>query len=164
MKTKLILVFAALITAVISSSAQSKKDLETSLKDCTASKDSVQKLYTSLSAKHDSIYKQYVAYDSMYSVIKEKVFLYKFDPKRTSELIDSLRASRNQVLTGQKDSLTMLANENATMKAKLDNLTNAEAEKEKAVSSLKQLKELLDTKIINQQEFDIKKAALLQKL
>jgi hypothetical protein len=164
MKTKLILFLALFITSVISSRAQSKKEIETSLKDCTTAKDSIQKELTGLSAKHDSIYKQYIAYDSMYQVVRTKVFQYKFDPIRTSELIDSLRASNNKGLSGQKDSLAILTAENSSMKAKLDSLTSVDAEKAKAVSSLKQLKELLDTKIITQQEYDIKKTVLIQKL
>jgi len=164
MKTKLLLILVLLITGVFSTSAQSKKEMEASIKNCTDARDSIQKEYTSLSAKHDSIYKNYIAYDSMYQAIKEKVFLYKFDPIRTSELIDSLRASRNQSLSGQRDSLAILTTENASMKAKLDSLTNTEAEKAKAVSDLKQLKELLDTKILTQQEYDIKKTILIQKL
>ena len=45
----------------------------------------------------------------------------------------------------------------------IDSLLKAEADKTKLVAELKQLKELLDAKIITETEFDSKKNALMEK-
>jgi hypothetical protein len=175
MKTRSLLLLVLLLTAVISVRAQSKKDVETNLIGCTKAKDSIQKAYTDLSAIHKSVNKAYLAYDSMYRVIKEKVFLADFNPVRMPVLLDSLKATRNLEFSGQttilkdtisilRKSISVLNNEIILLNAKIDGLAGKEAEKTKAVSDLKLLKELLDGKIITQEEFDAKKTKLLEKL
>jgi len=56
-----------------------------------------------------------------------------------------------------------LEKENVTLKAKVASLEAADANKEKIVGELKQLKELLDTNIITQEEYDIRKNKLMAK-
>jgi uncharacterized protein len=175
MKTKTLLLFVFLFAAGISAMAQSKKDIENSLNSCTKAKDSIQKAYTRLIAIHDSINKVYqlknitfLAYDSMYRVIKTKVLLKDFNPKRMPVLLDSLKAARNlefstQAITYQ-DSLSVLKRENTRFKALNDILTVEASDKTKVVNDLKQLKDLLESKIITQEEFDAKKAKLIEKL
>lgn len=163
MKTKLLLLSVFLILTVISTHAQSKKDIEDNLNKCTLAKDSIQKSLTGLSAKYDSIIKSFIPYDTMYHVIKDKVLMRDFNPMNMSTLLDSLRKTRNEELSGKKDSLSILKGDNAMLKAKVDSLSNDDAVKTKVVNDLKQLKELLDAKIITQAEFDTKKEILIRK-
>ncbi len=173
MKKQSLLLLVLLIAAIISTQAQSKKDVEANYASCTAAKDSLQKLYTGLSATYeslnktyDSINKAYFAYDSMYQVIKEKVILHDFDPEKMSHLIDSLKTSRESAFSGIKstlnDSITALKQENIKLKATIASLEAATQDNTKLVNDLKQLKELLDAQIITQEEFDGKKAKLLE--
>ncbi|HOW24970.1 MAG TPA: SHOCT domain-containing protein, partial [Bacteroidales bacterium] len=62
------------------------------------------------------------------------------------------------------DSIVSLNKENTELKTTIEMLKVETADKTKVVNDLKQLKELLDTGIITQAEFDAKKAALLEKL
>ena len=109
---------------------------------------------------------------------------YSFDPARSSFLIDSMKASRDSLfslqvskplLTASADSVDMLLKSNSMLKAKIDSLKFAwekslvtvpteELEKSKAISNLKQLKELLDNKIINETEYITLKKKYLSKL
>jgi multidrug resistance efflux pump len=67
-----------------------------------------------------------------------------------------------------------MKNKNIKLQATLDSLglgndpakalAKQEADKQKAIADLKQLKELLDAKIITQEEFDTRKKKLLEKL
>jgi len=123
----------------------------------------------SLTAKLDSVSGELTRYTGMYSVLYEKVF--QFLPEKTSFLIDSLRTSRDSVsvLTGgtnsmASDSVLMLMKENKTLMAKIDSVQLAwekektfipaeDIENAKVIMGLKQLKELLDEKIISDAEF-----------
>ena len=124
----------------------------------------------SLTAQLDSVSRELTRYTGMYGVLYEKVFHYQFLPEKTSFLIDSLRTSRDSasVLTGAKsmasDSVLMLMKENKILMAKIDSVKMAwEKEKTfipaedidnaKTITGLKQLKELLDEKIITDAEF-----------
>lgn len=168
MKTKLSVLFVLLIAAVSFTQAQSKKDIEADLAKCTITKDSIQNLLTGLSSNYDSISKACIAYDTMYSAVKEKVLLYDFDPLKTSELIDSLQTGRDGAFTGMSDtmndSIAILVEENTKLKELIESMGGEGDEDTEIVNDLKQLKELLDAEIITQEEFDAKKAALLEKL
>jgi hypothetical protein len=125
----------------------------------------------SLTAKLDSVSGELTRYTGMYSVLYEKVFHYQFLPEKTSFLIDSLRTSRDSVsvLTGgtnsmASDSVLMLMKENKILMAKIDSVQLAwekektfipaeDIENAKVIMGLKQLKELLDEKIISDAEF-----------
>ena len=142
--------------------AQSKKDIEDNLAMCTATKDSIQNELTELSANYDSISKVMIAYDTMYSVIKEKVLMQDFEPANMSQIIDSLRSEQSSLFaTALNDSLSILEQENTKLK---ESLLDSSDDSEKVVNDLKQLKGLLDEGIITQEEFDTKKAVMLEKL
>ncbi len=168
MKTKLSVLFVLLIAVVTFTQAQSKKDIEENLSQCTITKDSIQNLLTGLSAKYDSINKACIAYDTMYNAIKEKVFQDDFDPANMSELIDSLRTGKEVVFSGitttLNDSISLLEQENTKLKATIESLSTGNGDDNtQLVNDLKQLKELLDAQIITQEEFDVKKTELLEK-
>jgi len=157
--TVLIVLFMAVGTLTL---AQSKKDIEDNLAKCTATNDSIQNLLTGLSANYDSISTAMIAYDTMYKVIKEKVLLQDFDPANMSLIIDSLRTEQSSLFaTALNDSLSILEQENTELKAAIG---DGGDDSEKVISELKQLKGLLDEEIITQEEFDTKKAVLLEKL
>ena len=163
MKTKLSVLFVLLFAAVTFTQAQSKKDIEADFARCTATKDSIQNLLTGLSATYDSINKACIAYDTMYKVIKEEVFLHDFDPANMSELIDSLRTEREEVfVTTLNDSISLLKQENTELKATIESMATGDDDNTKLVNELKQLKELLDEQILTQEEFDAKKTELLE--
>jgi hypothetical protein len=144
--------------------------------------DSLTKANQALTLKADSLSAELVKYFGVYTVIKEKVIHYDFDPAKTSFLIDSLKASRDSAfakLTPQPgvvfDSIPLLKNEIRVLRATIDSvsvrgseklaaLTTEEIEKAKAVSNLKQLKELLDAKIITEAEFIAAKRKYIDKL
>ena len=108
--------------------------------------------------------------DLYYGTIKEKVLIEDFDPAALPEIIDSLINSRDEKISGLStssetlsDSLSTVSAELATLKGTLATLENAESDKEKLVAELKQLKELLDSGIFTQEEYDSKKADLVKK-
>ena len=164
MKTKLSVLFVLLIAAVTFTQAQSKKDIEADLAKCNTTKDSIQNLLTGLSTTYDSINKVCIAYDTMYNVIKEKVFQHDYDPANMSELIDSLRAGRDETFSGFNDSISILVEENTKLKELIESMGGESDEDTEIITDLKQLKELFDTEIITQEEFDAKKTELLEKL
>ena len=171
MKKKLSVLFVLLIAVVTFTHAQSKKEVEADLIKCTTAKDSIQNLLSGLSASYDSINKVCIAYDTMYNAIKEKVFLDDFDPANMSELIDSLQTEAfsgitvlNDSITVMNDSITVLQVENAELIAKIESMTADTGSETERVNSLKQLKELLDANILTQEEFDAKKAELIEEL
>jgi hypothetical protein len=175
MKKGLPWLFVIMIVTVTTTFAQSKKDLESDYAKCIIAKDSVQKALTGLSATYDVLSKNYdsvsktcLVYDTMYNVIRERIFKYAYKPSNMPALLDSLAASRNSAFTflstTMSDSITVLNKKNADLKAVIETLSTQEDQSAKVVSDLKQLKELLDSGIITQTEFDAKKAILLEKL
>jgi hypothetical protein len=146
--------------------------------------DSLTKATIVLTRQADSISAELQKYLEVYTVIKEKVIHYNFDPKKTSFLIDSLKASRDAEFSKlapvaqpalPADSILFLIKENKNLKTTLDSmkiagmkistaLTKEEIAKATAISSLKQLKELVDTKIITESEFIALKKKYLEKL
>ena len=171
MKKKLSVLFVLLIAVVTFTHAQSKKEVEEDLIKCTSAKDSIQNLLSGLSISYDSINKVCIAYDTMYNAIKEKVFLDDFDPSNMSELIDSLQTEAfsgitvlNDSITVLNDSTTVLQVENAELIAKIESMTAGTGGEDEIVNSLKLLKDLLDANILTQEEFDAKKAVLIEKL
>jgi hypothetical protein len=137
----------------------------------------------SVSGQLDSVSREMVKYLGVYDAIKEKILHYNFDPTRAAYLIDSLKASRDSsalLVTGipksqlPVDSINFLLKENVKLMAKIDSLKAAltlnlavpsdELEKAKAIGNLKQLKELLDAKIITDAEFLAMKKKYIDKL
>jgi hypothetical protein len=145
--------------------------------------DSLTKVSKTLSLQLDSVSGELVKYTGMYTALKEKVIHYNFDPARTGFLIDSLKTSRDSsallLTTVSKpmanDSILMYLKQNKMLLAKIDSIKVAwekerntvpadELEKAKAISNLKQLKELLADKIITETEFITLKKKYLNKL
>ena len=146
--------------------------------------DTLKQTNAALSTKLDSVSKELVKYIGVYDAIVEKVVHYKFDPTRSAYLIDSLKASRDSTIAlltavpkskTASDSLYMVLKESTLLKAKIDSIKAAwaaekalvsseEMEKAKAFSNLKQLKELLDAKIITDTEFIALKKKYIDKL
>lgn len=156
-----ILLFAAFQGFGQKSKKQDPKDLKI---------DSLSKANSALSVQLDSVSKDQKLYYGLYTTIKEKVILQDFDPAQMPQIIDSLRAGRDATFAGLtaaseslRDSLAMLNKENNNLKAKLDSLTVDEGDKTELIAELKQLKELLDTKIITQAEYDAKKKVVMDK-
>jgi hypothetical protein len=136
----------------------------------TSKLDSTTKAGTMLATNLDSISKDLLKYQGMYTVIKDKVVLKDFDPTEMGQIIDSLKAGREATFSGLTetsatltDSVSALTKENTSLKATIASMEAAQADKEKIVAELKQLKELLDSKIITQEEYDIKKSKLMSK-
>jgi hypothetical protein len=145
--------------------------------------DSLMKNNKTLTLQLDSVSKELVKYVGVYDAIKEKILHYKFDPTRSAYLIDSLKASRDSTSllavvpksTTASDSLYLVLKESTLLKARIDSImvawgkeksamTAEEIEKAKAVGNLKQLKELLDSKIISDAEYVALKKKYLEKL
>lgn len=140
--------------------------------------DSLTQVSNALTVQLDSVSADLDTYLGVYNTLIEEVFRYEFDPAKTSFLIDSLRTTRDSTFTTAttilQDSLLLVNNENMSLNATIDSLTMvldeiaamevSDEEKDEAIDDLKQLKELLDSEIITQEEFDDKKAKLLEKL
>jgi hypothetical protein len=129
--------------------------------------DSLTVVTKNLSLKLDSITLELVKYLGVYDAIKEKVLHYNFDPTRTPYLIDSLKASRDSTMA----LLTVVPKTNVVTdslvkinEVKIVIESASEIERAQAVSSLKQLKDLLDAKIITDAEFVALKSKYLSKL
>ena len=97
-----------------------------------------------------------------------------FDPDRLPDIIDSIRASRDSASflksAPLRDSLTLVSNQNTQLRAQLDSMTVGQqkkaaesADKAKLITELKDLKSLLDAKIITQAEFEAKKKIIMEK-
>ena len=135
--------------------------------------DSLTKVNSSMSVQLDSISKDQKLYYGLYTTIKEKVILRDFDPAQMPQIIDSLRAGRDATFAGLtaasaslRDTLVILDQQNKHLKAQLDSLAVASAaggDKTQLIAELKQLKELLDAKILTQPEYDAKKKVVMDK-
>jgi hypothetical protein len=177
---KILIMTLAFLLVVLQSSGQRKSKVDP--KD--AQIDTLTTVNKSLSLKLDSVSGELVKYYGVYTVIKEKVLHYNFDPTRTAYLIDSLKAGRDSTAamlalipksTSASDSLYMLLKESTMLKVKIDSIKTAwkmekaavpqeEIDKANAIASLKQLKDLLADKIITETEFITLKKKYLQKL
>jgi hypothetical protein len=178
MKTLLTMLLVLLVSFQVTGQKKSKVDPK------DAQIDSLTRYSNSLTVQLDSVSKELVKYVGVYNVVKEKVIHYNFDPTRMSYLIDSLKASRDAEfakLTNDSlhvvatDSIPILKNEIRILQAALEGekiagteklaaLSTEEIEKAKAISNLKQLKELFDNKIISEAEFIALKKKYLDKL
>ena len=108
MKFTLPVLSVLLIVLLQSAQAQSKKDLEKYLASATASKDSIQKLFTGLSSKFDSVSKACLVYDKMAKTIKEKVIKYDFNPENMGKILDSLQSNRDSAIAKEKSKFSLL--------------------------------------------------------
>jgi predicted HTH domain antitoxin len=136
----------------------------------TGQLDSAAQSSQAMSMKLDSVSRDRDKYYGSYKAMKDKAVKYNFDPAKTSIIIDSLHMSRDSMLNVAKvasaslnDSIKVLKAENAKLQGTIATMTAAESDKEKIIVELKQLKELLDSKIITQEEYDAKKTKLMAK-
>ncbi len=132
--------------------------------------DSLTKANSALTLQMDSISQDLDLYQGMYTTVKEKVFKYDFDPSNISTLIDSIRASSDSTALGLaenfetlNDSISLLKSENDKLQKAVDSLMVTGSNKDELVEDLEQLKKLLDSQIITQEEFDSKKTLILDK-
>jgi hypothetical protein len=134
----------------------------------------------SLTHQLDSVSKEMKRYIGMYDTLQVKVFHYNFAPERTSMLIDSLRSAPKDstFIKSSKayaDSIIILKREIVSLKQVISN-TNNEAAKTKAfmtqeeidqaktIATLKQLRELVESKILSEAEFIALKKKYIDKL
>jgi hypothetical protein len=182
MKTFITLLVIIIISSQAFGQKKSKKEAETEADNNKTQIDSLNKVTKSLTLQLDSVSSELSKYMEVYKAIKEKVLHYNFDPTRSSFLIDSIKTSRDSssaILFGTRsassDSIAILLRENNMLKFKIDSVKVAwarnmdainamDVDKVKAVSSLKQLRELLDSKIITEAEFTLLKKKYLEKL
>ena len=177
---KLLILSLAILLVSFQVSGQRKSKVDP--KD--AQIDTLTKVNKSLTAQLDSVSKELVRYEGVYNAVKEKVIHYNYDPTRAAYLIDSLKASRDSTSavlaaipksTAAADSLKALIKENAQLKDSINTLktayekektamTQEEIDKAKTINDLKQLKELLDNKIITEAEFIALKKKYLERL
>ena len=131
--------------------------------------DSLTTANAALATQLDSLSKDRELYYGVYVAIKDKVILHEFDPAQMPAMIDSLRTNRDATISGLteastslSDSLSALSKENVELKAQLKEFTTS-SDKTSLITELKQLKELLDSKIITQAEYDEKKKLVMDK-
>ena len=132
--------------------------------------DSLSKSTQALSMTLDSVSNDRDRYYKVYQTMSEKVVRYRFDPSLTSTLIDSIKMHRDSTMADLNstalqlsDSIRILKAENEKLQNGLRDMNAAQVDKEKIVEELRQLKELLDEKIITQEEYNGKKTKLLAK-
>ncbi len=184
MKIFISILVLVLLTSQAFSQRRARKEAPAAADTSKVQIDSLTKVTKTLTLQLDSVSGELVKYLSVYNTIKEKVIHYDFDPTKASYLIDSLKASRDSLfsvqvskplLTASADSVNMLLMSNSVLKARIDSLKIAwetektavpkeDIEKSNAISSLVQLKELYDNKIITQAEFITLKKKYLNKL
>ena len=161
------ILFVTLLLASFQGFSQKKKSQGPDAKDLKI--DSLLTANSALATQLDSISKDRELYYGVYAAIKEKVILHDFDPAQMTAMIDSLSTNRDATINGLteasaslRDSLSTLSKENEELKAKLNESTTS-SDKTNLLTELKQLKELLDAKIITQAEYDAKKKLVLDK-
>ena len=144
--------------------------------------DSLNKANQNLSAQLDSVSNEKELYFGMYEVVKEKVIKNDFNPAEMDDIIDSMKININsntsslvQSNTILKDSLSVLNTNFNQLKLELNGLKNTTDTKDsiqslqeviraKTIGNLKQLKDLLDSGIINDEEFLLLKKKYIEKL
>ena len=133
-----------------------------------------------LSRQLDTVTKQLVIYHGVYDTLVKKVVHYKFNPAKTSFLVDSLQMRPKdstfiKLAAVRADSITVLKKENLALKASIaltsndvakakEFMTQEEIDKAKIVGTLKQYKELMDNKVITEAEYIVLKKKYLEKL
>jgi hypothetical protein len=121
-------------------------------------------------------------YLGMYEVVREKVVKDDFNPEEMADIIDSMEINANSNTssliasnTSLKDSLAILKISFNRLQQNQDSLLNTTERKEaiqtqeevikaKAIGNLKQLKQLYDSGILNDEEFLLLKKKYLEKL
>ena len=150
--------------------------------------DSLSTVNLILTTKLDSVTKIEKQY---YNTLKEKVLITDFDPNRLGLIIDSIRAAKDKPTTlvnessgsaknavlvlgepsvSLRDSLAVMTHENKILTSKVDSMEleihtieRKIADKVRLVSELKDLKGLLDSKLISQADYESKKKLVMDK-
>jgi hypothetical protein len=165
---KILILSLALALAALSAFGQRKpKEVPVDPKDVQI--DSLNKVTKYLALQLDSVSGELVKYLGLYNTIKEKVIHYSFDPTRSAYLIDSLAAKRDSTSAlfalNQKTLVTSVDSIKVdTTVSNTSPFFPQDIETARVISGLKQLKELLDAKIITDAEFLILKKKYLDKL
>jgi len=164
------LLLSLLLLAVFDGIAQKKKK-GPDPKDVQI--DTLSKTNALLNKQLDSVTKDRALYYGLYTTIKEKVLLKDFDPAKFPQIVDSIRKTRDSdasshlvSTTSLRDSLSITRKENMTLRSKVDSMSVAiksHEDKTKLIAELKDLKSLLDSKIITQAEYDEKKKMIMSK-
>lgn len=174
--------FIVFLTTIVS--GQNKKELEIKVKELNTSLTATQTENENLTAKLDSTLKLVELYKGMYDIIQEKVIPYDFEPENIGVIIDSLKSSKDtsfeNLMTGSdalRDTISIMTNsvnnldltidslqkkiislqeQNSKLKAPLEIISDVQ------ITELKKLKELLDSGILNSDEFDERKKIILK--
>jgi hypothetical protein len=133
-----------------------------------------------LTRQLDTVSKELVIYKGVYDTLVKKVVHYKFNPTKTTFLVDSLQMRPKdstfiKLAAVRADSITILKKENKDLKAVIATagsdvekaklfMTQEEIDKAKVVATLKQYKELMDAKVITEAEYIVLKKKYLEKL
>jgi hypothetical protein len=133
-----------------------------------------------LTRQLDTVSKELLIYKGVYDTLVKKVVHYKFNPAKTTFLIDSLQMRPKdstfiKLAAVRADSLSVLKKENKDLKAVIAAagsdvekaklfMTQEEIDKAKVVATLKQYKELMDAKVITEAEYIVLKKKYLEKL
>lgn len=169
MKIYAILLFAVLMSAQAFGQKKGKVDpKDTTIDSLTTVNAALSVQLDSTTMTLDATAKELVKYQGLYTTIKEKVVMQDFDPADMGMIIDTLVAARDAEIAGLnaqvkslQDSVTILQTDNARLQAAMDQMVEGSVNKDEIIAELKQLKELLDAKILTQEEYDAKKAKLL---
>jgi hypothetical protein len=173
---KILIMFLTLLLVSLNSFGQKKSKVDPKDKQI----DSLTMVTKNLTLQVDSLTGELIKYKIVYITIKEKVLHYNFDPTRSVFLMDSLQASRDSAYaflfkssksTALADQMSILMSENTKLKTEIDSMgkkleaiNDEELVRAAAIGNLKQLKELLDSKIITDLEFVTMKKKYMEKL
>jgi len=109
-------------------------------------------------------------YQELYKVIRDKLVKREFKPAELGVLLDGYMADQadkykqvQQAANEYKTRVEILETDNVRLQQALESAQSAVNDKDQIITELKQLKELLDAKIITQAEYDAKKVKLLEK-
>ena len=169
----LVIFLAMLLSFQVNAQKKSKTDPN----DLTI--DSLTTVTSVLLFQKDSLSNQLAVYYGVYTSLKENVIKRDFAPDSTSTIIGSMLTAQANVLpvvnTTQADSLLLMKSQNmelaaiierlnAEIKQREADLLNDETQRGNAISTLRELKSLLDANIISQTEYTNLKKKYLAKL
>lgn len=142
-----------------------------SKKEILDAKDSLMTLSKKDSIAIDSLTKRVTALTIVYESVKTKVLKYNFDPTKFDGIMDSLIANKDAIMTltnHEKDSLHEVI---ASLTAKKDSADavvkyytdkrNSQTVSDADIIELKKLKDLVDSGILAQDEFDHRRRIIL---
>lgn len=124
----------------------------------------------SMNASLDEANQELAYYTTARELVENNIVKYPIEPAAMSMILDTALTNRDQAIQtlaaqvkSLQDDVLILQADNNRLQQALESMAQANADPEKLVKELRQLKSLLDSEIITQEEFDIKKAKLLAK-